>query len=79
MSTKFFKAIKSGNKDKVEQFLRKEPDLILARDKQNLSSLMIAFYAHEFEIADMLLDRMVALNVYEAAATGRMKHLISNL
>ena len=79
MSAKFFKAIKSGNKDKVEQFLRKEPDLILARDKQNLSPLMIAFYAHEFEIADMLLDRMVALNVYEAAATGRMKHLISNL
>jgi ankyrin repeat protein len=59
--------------------LRKTPNLILARDKKNLSPLMTAMYFHEFEIAQLLLDRMVALTVFEAAATGKLVHLISNL
>ena len=79
MSAKFFKAIQAGDKEKVEQLLRKTPNLILAKDKNKLSPVMIAMYHHEFEIAEMLLDRMVALTVYEAAATGKMVHLISNL
>ena len=79
MSAKFFKAIQAGDNDKVEQLLRKTPNLILARDKKKLSPLMIAMYSHEFDIAELLLDRMVALTVYEAAATGKMVHIISNL
>ena len=79
MSAKFFKAIEEGNKDKVERMLRKTPNLILAKSKKNLSPLMVALYYHEFEIANMLLDRMVALTVFEAAAAGKMVHLISNL
>lgn len=79
MSAKFFKAIQAGDKDKVELSLRKTPNLILAKSKDNLSPLMTAMYHHQSEIADLLLDRMFALTVYEAAATGRLAHLISNL
>jgi len=79
MSAEFFKAIQAGDKDKVVRLLRKTPDLILARDKKNLSPLITAMYYHESEIADLFLERMVALTVYEAAATGKMMHLISNL
>ena len=79
MSAKFFKAIQAGDKDKVERLLRKTPNLILAKDKDNLSPLMVAMYHHEFKIADLLLERMIALTVYEAAATGKMAQLISNL
>jgi len=79
MSAKFFKAIQAGDREKVESLLRKTPNLILARDKKKLSPLMIAMYHHEFEIAELLLDRMVVLNLHEAAATGRMKHIISSL
>ena len=79
MSAKFFKAIQTGNKNTVERLLRETPDLILARDKSNLSPLMTAMYHHEIEIANLLLDRMLALTIYEAAATGKMVHLISNL
>ena len=79
MSAKFFKVIQEGDRDKVEKMLRKNPDLILARSKKQLSPLMTAMYCHEFEIANMILDRMMSLNVFEAAATGRMTHLISNL
>ncbi len=79
MSAKFIKAIQAGDKDKVERLLHKTPNLILAKDKNNLSPLMTALYHHEFEIANLLLERMLALTVYEAAATGKMAHLISNL
>ena len=79
MSAKFFKAIQTGDKDKVERLLRKTPNLILAKGKDNLSPLMTAMYHHEFEIANLLLERMIALTVYEAAATGKMAQLISNL
>jgi uncharacterized protein len=79
MSAKFFKAIQDGDRDKVERMLRKTPNLILAKDKKNLSPLIVAMYHHEFQIANLLLDRMVALTVFEAAATGRLVHLISNL
>jgi ankyrin repeat protein len=79
MSAKFFKAIEEGNREEVERMLRKTPNLILAKNKKNLSPLIIAMYYHKFEIAEMLLDRMVALTIFEAAATGKMVHLISNL
>ena len=79
MSARFFKAIEEGNREKVERMLRKTPNLILAKSKKNLSPLMTALYYHEFDIAEMLLDRMVKLTVYEAAATGKLTHLISNL
>lgn len=79
MSARFFKAIQTGDSDKVEQLLRKTPNLILSRDRKKLSPLMVALYHHELEIAELLLDRMVALSIYEAAATGKMVHLISNL
>jgi ankyrin repeat protein len=79
MPEKFFKAIQAGDRDKVERMLRKTPDLILSKDEKKLSPLMIAMYYHKFEIANLILDRMVALTVFEAAATGRLVHLISNL
>ena len=79
MSAKFFKAIQEGDREKVERMLRKTPNLILAKSKKKLSPLMTAMYCHEFEIAELLLDRMVKLTVFEAAATGKMVHLISNL
>lgn len=79
MSTRFFKAIEEGNREKVERMLRKTPNLILAKSKKKLSPLMTALYYHEFDIAGMLLDRMVKLTVYEAAATGKLTHIISNL
>jgi ankyrin repeat protein len=75
----FFKAIQTGDKEQVEHMLRKSPNLILVKSKKNLSPLMTALYHHEVEIARLLLDRMVALTVFEAAATGRLVHLISNL
>lgn len=79
MSAKFFKAIQEGDRDKVERILRKTPNLILAKNKKKLSPLMTAMYCHEYEIANLILDRMMSLTVFEAAATGKLVHIISNL
>jgi ankyrin repeat protein len=79
MLDRFFKAIQEGDRDQVEQMLRESPNLILVKSEKNLSPLMTALYFHEFEIARLLLDRTVALTVFEAAASGRLVHLISNL
>lgn len=79
MSTNFFKAIEEGNKERVEALLHKDPNLILTKDKDNLSPLMVAMYSHKPEIASLFLERVAALSIHEAAATGRMSHLISNL
>ena len=79
MSAKFFKAIEEGDRDKVERMLRKTPTLILSKSKKKLSPLMTAMYCHEYELADIILDRMMSLTVFEAAATGKLVHIISNL
>ena len=72
MSAKFFKAIEEGNKDKVERMLRKTPNLILAKDKKKLSPLMVALYYHEFEIANILLDRMDAMAKEKNASLAQL-------
>jgi ankyrin repeat protein len=79
MSARLFKAIQEGNKDKVASLLHKDPNLVLVRDKNHLSPLMVALYNQKPEIAALFLERLVALAIFEAAATGRMVHLISNL
>jgi ankyrin repeat protein len=79
MSAKLFKAIREGNKNRVEELLRKDPNLILVKDKENLSPLMVALYNHKTDIASLFMERMAALSIHEAAATGKMTHLISNL
>ena len=79
MSATFFKAIQEGNRDQVERMLRENPNLIPSKNEQNLSPVMVAMYYQKFEIADLLLEHMVALTVFEAAATGKLAHLINNL
>jgi ankyrin repeat protein len=79
MSAVFFKAIQDGDKDRVESLLHDNPNLLLAKDKDNLSPLMVAVYNHKPEIASLFLERMAALSIHEAAATGKMTHIISNL
>jgi ankyrin repeat protein len=79
MSATLFKAIQTGDKDKVESLLHDDPNLLLIKDKDNLSPLMVALYNHKMDIASLLMERMAALSIHEAAATGRMPHLISNL
>ena len=75
MSKEFFDAIKRGNRDEVERRLMLDPILIHAKE-EGLSPIMVAAYHHEPEIASFLADKTVAINIFEASATGKINNII---
>ena len=75
MSVEFFDAIKQGNKNEVERRLMLDPVLIHAKEN-GLSPIMVAAYHHKPEIASFLADKTVAINIFEAAATGKINNII---
>jgi ankyrin repeat protein len=75
MSEEFFNAIKGGDKDEVERLLMLDPILIHAKEK-GISPILVAAYHHEPGIASFLADKTVAINIFEAAATGKINNLI---
>jgi uncharacterized protein len=75
MSTDFFDAIRRGNRYEVERRLILEPGLLHAKD-QGLSPILVAAYHREPELASFLADKTVTLTIFEAAATGKINHVI---
>ena len=78
MTKKFFDAIKEGNRDEVERRLNLDPSLIHVKEN-NLSPIMVAAYHHKPEIASFLADKTVAINIFEASATGKLNNVIRQL
>ena len=75
MSAEFFHAIKQGNRDEVERRLNLDPSLIHLKE-DGLSPIMVAAYQHQPEIASFLADKTVAINIFEASATGKINNII---
>ena len=75
MSREFFDAIKEGNRDEVERRLNLDPGLIHAKE-DGLSPIMVAAYHQEPAIASFLADKTVAINIFEASATGKINNVI---
>lgn len=78
MSISFFDAIKQGNRHEVERQLIVDPSLIHVREN-GLSPILIAAYHGQREISSFLADKTVALTIFEAAATGKINHIIRTL
>ncbi len=75
MTTEFLNAIKQGDKAEVERRLDLDPGLIHAKEN-GLSPILVAAYHHEPEIASFLADKTVAINIFEASATGKINNII---
>ena len=75
MSKEFFDAIKQGDRDEVERRLDLDPGLI-HRKEDGLSPILVAAYHQKPEIASFLADKTVAINIFEAAATGKINNII---
>ena len=75
MTTEFFEAIKQGNKDEVERRVNLDPGLIHVKEN-GLSPILVAAYHHQPEIASYLADKTVAINIFEASATGKINNVI---
>jgi uncharacterized protein len=78
MTKKFFDAIKEGDRDEVERRLNLEPGLIHVKEN-NLSPIMVAAYQGQPELASFLADKTVAINIFEASATGKLNNIIRAL
>lgn len=75
MSLSFFDAIKQGNRHEVERQLIVDPALIHVKEN-GLSPILVAAYNNEPAIASLLADKTVVLTIFEAAATGKINHVI---
>ncbi len=75
MTAEFFEAIKQGNQDEVKRILRTAPSSI--HEKENgLSPILVAVYHGHPEVAELLAERTVTLNIFEAAATGKRAQIV---
>lgn len=73
MSKEFFGAIEQGNLEEVRRLLSREPNLIYERNENGLSPVMIAAYCRRRDILEFLCENAGALNIFEAAATGKTR------
>ncbi|HEX2350157.1 MAG TPA: ankyrin repeat domain-containing protein [Ktedonobacterales bacterium] len=71
----FFRAIRAGDRAQVERSLAAQPALSAARDAQGVSAPLVALYHGEPAIATLLAEAGAPLDVFEAAALGRVERL----
>lgn len=70
-----FEAIAAGNVDRVRNLIAEDAALAGARDAQGLSAVTQARYHGEDDIVDALLAAEPELDVFEAAAVGRVERV----
>jgi uncharacterized protein len=75
MNDEFFAAVTAGDVPKVHAILRDDPSLAGAKDQNGVSAIMKATYYGKKDVVAALLETGVELDVFEAAATGRVERL----
>ena len=75
MPADLFQAIAAGDEDLVRELIELRPEAAAERDAEGVSAVRRAVYAGQDEIANVLLDANPALDVFDAAATGRTRGL----
>jgi uncharacterized protein len=79
MSAPFFKLIQTGATAEVADAVQADPALAASRDPQGVSMLLWSVYCGQQLVRDFLLTRLqadrIALDIFEAAATGDLLHL----
>ncbi len=73
--TEFLDAVQHGQLEKVTALLGAEPGLADARTPGGLSALLLAAYYGQPAIATLLAERRTNLDVFEAAASGKLERL----
>ena len=70
-----FDAIKAGKADEVNRLIRENPALLKTRDASGASPLLIAIYHQKADIARALADAAGTIDMFEAAALGRVDRI----
>jgi uncharacterized protein len=77
MSQQFFEAIRAGDRDRVDSLLSADAALLGATDEKGLGAYMAAKYSGRNDIAAMLLEKGVTLDVYAACMAGAKDRVLS--
>lgn len=75
MSADLFAAIEAGDDETVRTLVAEDASLASARNADGVSAVMAAKYRWEHEIAKSLVDAGAELDVFDAAAAGRVNVL----
>ena len=70
MSQQFFEAIRAGDRDRVDALLSADAALLGAKDDKGLGAYMAAKYSGRNDIAVLLLERGVELDLFAACMAG---------
>jgi ankyrin repeat protein len=70
MSQQFFEAIRAGDREKVDALLSADAALLAARDEKGLGAYIAAKYSGRNDIARMLLEKGVELDIFAACMAG---------
>jgi ankyrin repeat protein len=73
VSEKLFEAIAAGDEDAVQELVDARPELAEQRNEAGLSPVLHALYNGKADLAERLLDANPALDVFDAASTGRTR------
>jgi ankyrin repeat protein len=76
MSQTFFEAIRAGNRDQVDALLSADATLLRARDDKGLGAYAAAKYSGRNEIAALLLERGVELDLFAACMAGAQERAL---
>jgi len=76
MSKDFFDAIRAGDRDRVSALLAADASLLNAKDEKGLGAFTTAKYNGRNEIAAMLLEKGVELDVFAACMAGSRERVI---
>lgn len=70
MSKEFFEAIRAGDREKVSALLSADGALLAAKDERGLGAFTAAKYSQRNEIAALLLEKGVELDIFAACMAG---------
>ncbi|HWQ52849.1 MAG TPA: hypothetical protein VN442_04135 [Bryobacteraceae bacterium] len=65
-------AAQSGDEKKLRELITAEPELVNARNARGQTPVLAALYHNHPELAGLLLEFHPRLDIFEAAATGRL-------
>ena len=75
MQSELFDAIKAGRVEEVARLVRVDPALLKARDPNGASPILVAVYYQKLDVAKALADAAGPLDLFEAAALGRVDRI----
>lgn len=76
MSKEFFDAIRAGDSAKVSAMLAADPALLNAEDENGAGAFVAAKYSRRNDVADMLLQRGVELDIFAACMAGAEERVV---